>query len=406
MLYLLLGCGESEKIEPVEEVIVIADADGDGYFEDEDCDDNNSSVNADSIEICDGIDNNCDGETDEGVLSIFYVDSDGDGFGNPNINIEECEGSAGFVGNASDCDDSNAESFPGATEICDELDNDCNGEIDDGIGQTFYVDSDNDGFGNEPIETCQLREGISSLDGDCDDSNPNISPVSEEICDNIDNDCNELIDDTALVTFFADNDADGFGDIENTLDACEQPEGYVSNSTDCNDSDSESFLGSIEVCDGADNDCNNIVDDNPINPLTWYVDSDGDGYGNPDLSSESCEAPTEFYVDNDLDCDDQRSESSLDGSEVCNGLDDNCDGVIDDESAYDTTIWFLDSDGDGFGTELVTMNACDQPLGYTGDSSDCNDNDEDIFVGADEVCKFSHNAYNIRMREEIYAAIT
>jgi large repetitive protein len=176
LVLLMLACGEVEKIPQVEED-VLQDFDGDGYLDGEDCDDNNSAVHFNAIEICDGMDNNCDGDIDEGVLTTFFVDGDGDGFGNPNISIEECEGRSGFVGNASDCDDNNENSFPGATEICDELDNDCNNEIDDGIGQTFYIDSDNDGFGSEPIETCQIREGISSIDGDCDDSNPNISPI-------------------------------------------------------------------------------------------------------------------------------------------------------------------------------------------------------------------------------------
>ena len=109
-------------------------------------------------------DNNCDGETDEGVLSIFYVDSDGDGFGNPNINIEECEGSAGFVGNASDCDDSNEESFPGASEICDALDNDCNGEVDEGFdnrGVDLVFVLDISGSFDEEIES--MIQGIAPL---------------------------------------------------------------------------------------------------------------------------------------------------------------------------------------------------------------------------------------------------
>ena len=143
-----MGCGESEKIDPVEEEVIIADADGDGHFEGKDCDDNNSSINIDAIEICDGLitiamEKLMKKSCQYFMLIVMVMD-----LGTP-MSMEECEGSTGFVGNASDCDDSDEQSFL-VQRVHDERDNDCNGEIDDGIGQTFYVDSDNDGLVMNP----------------------------------------------------------------------------------------------------------------------------------------------------------------------------------------------------------------------------------------------------------------
>ena len=85
----IIGCNSTTKIE--EDTSTVqgpSDADGDGFFSDEDCDDADMQINPGAEEICDGIDNNCNGDTDEGVLVEFYADSDDDGYGNPSITME------------------------------------------------------------------------------------------------------------------------------------------------------------------------------------------------------------------------------------------------------------------------------------------------------------------------------
>ncbi|MDG1481038.1 MAG: putative metal-binding motif-containing protein, partial [Myxococcota bacterium] len=130
-LVLTLACRTGDKLE--EEVldtggvVEAVDADADGYDAEEDCDDANSMVNPSASEICDGVDNNCDGSVDEDVTSTFYADVDDDGFGNAEQTAEACEKPDGFVPIGSDCDDTNGEVYPSAPEQCDGVDNDCDG---------------------------------------------------------------------------------------------------------------------------------------------------------------------------------------------------------------------------------------------------------------------------------------
>ena len=191
-----------------------ADLDGDGYSAaDGDCNDLDSSRHPGRDEVCDGVDNNCNDEIDEGVVPTWYLDYDSDGFGGSSFTYEGCEPLEGYVATADDCDDASALVFPGAAEICDELDNDCNGEVDDGLGVLWYQDLDEDGYGSDEVvaQTCSPPEGYISRSGDCDDASEGVFPGAAEECDEIDNNCNGEVDETGSLMWYLDADADGYG---------------------------------------------------------------------------------------------------------------------------------------------------------------------------------------------------
>ncbi len=118
------------------------------------------------------------------------------------------------------------------------------------------LDTDGDGYGNPGNAFCQ-----NGSENDCDDNNTNIHPGATEICDGKDNDCDGQIDEGLLNTYYRDADGDTYGNPNNTTQACTLPAGYVTNNTDCNDSDSSINPVSTEICDGKDNNCNNLIDE-------------------------------------------------------------------------------------------------------------------------------------------------
>lgn len=214
ILALVCGCGEQK------EDTGFVDADGDGVLNSTDCDDADSTVHG---------------------PTTWYEDADGDGFGNPDVFIEACEAPDGFVVYDLDCDDEDEFVHFGAEEICDELDNDCDGNIDEDATSTFYADTDGDGYGDplNAVQACMSTESTVSNADDCDDTNDQINPGMIEICnDGWDNDCDgtanacEYTDEFSLADAHAifrggeasvyaglalaaigDQDADGFGDL-------------------------------------------------------------------------------------------------------------------------------------------------------------------------------------------------
>jgi hypothetical protein len=142
------------------------DSDGDGYggsqyqqdacsappgyvSNTDDCDDLDASSHPGASEVCDGVDNDCDTDVDEGVGSTWYQDADSDGYGNGSVSTTACDSPSGYVANALDCDDFNAATNPSAYEICDGADNDCDGSTDESAinASDWYVDGDGDGYG-------------------------------------------------------------------------------------------------------------------------------------------------------------------------------------------------------------------------------------------------------------------
>ncbi len=436
-LLLTLACNDkSEPIDTDDTILTSGtDGDGDGYTEEDgDCDDGDDAISPDAPEICDGIDNNCDGNVDEDVSTTFYTDSDNDGFGDDDSTIEACEVTDGYSAVGGDCDDSEAESYPGNTEYCDEIDNDCDGEIDEGVSTTYYADTDGDGYGDEgsAITACEQPEGYVEDAGDCDDTDaafnpgakdfcddPNdyncdgsvgyadadgdgwaaceecddadlaINPDATEICDGADNDCDGTIDEDDAAdasVWYADNDSDGFGDLSSSTLACDAPSGYVADDTDCDDSDGAINPAATEICNAEDDDCDGTIDeDDASDASVWYADTDGDGYGDAASTTLSCLQPT-GYVSNDSDCDDTDAAVNPAATEVCDEIDNDCDGTTDEDDAADASTWYADNDGDSYGNASSTTLACDQPSGYVADDTDCDDGNNTQYPGADEYC--------------------
>lgn len=187
-----------------------------------------------------------------------------------------------------DCNDAAATINPVATEVCDGVDNNCTGGIDEtGGSTTFYADTDSDTYGDLTVTStaCSMPVGYVVDHTDCNDGNAGINPGATEICDalDVDEDCDSLADDadssaTGLSTWYEDVDGDGYGDLAVTDAACDRPVGYVADGTDCNDAVSGINPGATEVSfDGADNNCDGLKNATAIaylcaEPVTdWYT---------------------------------------------------------------------------------------------------------------------------------------
>lgn len=230
-----------------------------------------------------------------------------------------------------------------------------------GEKSSYLIDEDNDGY---------------DISIDCDDLNPNIHPDAIEICDTIDNNCNDDVDENLpTVTLYPDDDQDGYGHSE-SIEYCNHLDGYTWIDGDCNDNNSTINPDGVEVCDNQDNDCNGIIDDNAQNALTLYIDADLDGFGDPDNKVSTC-IFNEGLSQNQEDCNDNDPTINPDSVEICDDIDNDCDGLIDDDDnsldPLTATAYYEDNDGDGFGDVSTEILTCTDPEDYVDNGLDCDD---------------------------------
>ncbi len=297
------------------------------------------------------------------TASDWYQDGDGDGYGVGGA-VSACEQPAGTVAVAGDCNDADAAVHPDAQVDCAGGDGNCDGIADD-------ADADGDHFLG-----CE----------ECDDADAAAYPGAVELCDGVDNDCDAATDEDAAdaPAWYTDGDGDGFG-TGSAIFACEAPEGAVAYGADCDDLRAATFPGADEECNEVDDDCDGVVDDDAVDAITWNIDYDGDGYGSSAYTTISCEAPAGWVADAS-DCSDTNANAHPNALETCNAIDDDCDGVTDEDDATDALMWYLDADADGYGSIDATTFACALPDGYSASDDDCDDGDDTISPSATESC--------------------
>lgn len=365
LLLLLLGCPELVSTTDTTDYFP-GDEDRDGWTVDEgDCDDNDRAISPGQAETWyDGIDQNCDGNDD---------DQDGDG-----SRLDK------------DCDDADATTFPRAPELCDGVDNDCNEQVDEGAegGTVAFADEDGDGYARDDardVTFCDtVPSGYTTEIGDCDDSERSVAPDALETCNGTDDDCDGEVDEDAIDTaaFSPDVDGDGHGAAAGWVRSCERPEGWVDGFDDCDDARFEVNPDADEVCDTVDNDCDGAVDNDAVDAVTVYADTDGDTHGDPATASTACAFSGSL---DDTDCDDADATTYAGAPELCDEVDNDCDGVPDDEIS--DIPYYADSDADGYGAEGDPAGTgCLIPAGFSLTSGDCNDANDDVHPAARELC--------------------
>ena len=338
-----------------------SDVDQDGYVSpsgdsdcaataEDDCDDSDPNVHPGAAEITgNGQDDDCDGETDEGATNAS-TDQDGDG----------------YSVDGGDCDDTSSAVNPGATEIpYNGLDDDCrDGDL---------VDVDGDGY-----------DATSAGGDDPDDNDASIylgSSAYDDDGDGYSEDEGDTDDDDATETPINDDDGDGF----RLLDG------------DCDDDDANVYPAAWEQCNGVDDDCDGAVDEDVIDRFV-YPDDDGDGFGDASGAVLACVVTVGTVIDN-TDCDDAESTTNPAAPELCNGVDDDCDGLADDadsDAKPDASLWYYpDRDGDGYvdssDPDFTYTKACDAPSDYASQTGDCDDDNQLVYPGASEVCDGERN---------------
>ena len=232
-------------------------------------------------------------------------------------------------------------------------------EGDDPAECTDGADNDRDGMFDCDDPGCQ---GSPLCDGDDDDDD-----TVPDDDDSDDDDDDDSADD--------DDDDDSSDDDDDTTEADADGDGYTPADGDCDDGNASINPGADEACDDVDNDCDGDVDEaDAVDTTTWYADADGDGYGDDGVTIVACDQPSGF-ITTAGDCDDGDAAVNPDADETCDGIDNDCDGSVDEADALDAGTWYADADGDGHGDAGTSTVACDQPTGYVSSDDDCDDGD-------------------------------
>ncbi|GDX80516.1 hypothetical protein LBMAG42_23270 [Deltaproteobacteria bacterium] len=307
------------------------DVDGDGVPRPSDCDDEDPEV---------------------GAAATLFADADGDGVGS-DAAAAACSTAEGFVAVGGDCDDTRADVSPASPELCDGVDNDCDGASDENDAAnvtTWYSDRDNDGYGvdTDTVASCLQIVGYAALPGDCDDEDGTVNPGIREVCDGRDEDCSGAADDPY---WWLDADGDAFGrDDDKLLSCASDVAGRAPAAGDCDDANKAINPAADERCDDADvdEDCDGLADDDDtfvVGATPAYLDGDGDGYGTASSALPAACELASGYSRSASDCDDSRSDVSPAATEVCyDGLDQNCDAVNDDDCDADGSLVADDCD--------------------------------------------------------------
>lgn len=286
--------------------------DGDPVLDALDCAPLDANVHPLAVEVCDGVDSDCDGSIVDGFDD---VDSDG----TPDC-IDDDDDDDGFA-DVVDCGPLDPEIFPGATESCDGTDADCDGSVRD-----QYADSDTDGV-PDCVDDDDDGDGSADAD-DCAPLDGTVRPGGVELCDGVDSDC---------AAGPGADEADPDGDqLPDCADADDDGDG-AADTTDCSPLDAESFPGAVERCNGVDDDCDGSAErDGEVRFQAWFRDRDGDGFGDPGSPwplNPACAAP-QGHVADDRDCADEdpalpSSTREAGVAQCSDGIDGDCDGSAD-----------------------------------------------------------------------------